>query len=166
MTVTLDQTPVVEGAWLHRNRTQIKAMVGGWNFNRSKFNRAVQAYRQLDRRSLVVHRGIDRGFTPVHSDRLAGELPGGERTDIQSAQLRSQVEAITCDGLEESRNVGDQDDGPLGSERARFTPRVRFGGVAVLPVALGAATHAARSDGACYGVPQPGRRMRPFKVLT
>src|SRR5262245_21859276 len=48
-TVTLDQTPVAEGALLvlDNHSGQIKAMVGGWSFNRSKFNRAVQAYRQL-----------------------------------------------------------------------------------------------------------------------
>src|SRR5439155_21924473 len=48
-TVRLDQTPIIEGAVLAiENRTgQIKAMVGGWSFGRSKFNRAGQAYRQL-----------------------------------------------------------------------------------------------------------------------
>src|SRR5262245_41182036 len=45
--VTLEQTPLAEGALVAiENRTgQIKAMVGGWNFNRSKFNRAVQIGR-------------------------------------------------------------------------------------------------------------------------
>src|SRR5213592_1117887 len=43
-TATLEQTPAIEGAILAiENRTgQIKAMVGGWSFSRSKFNRAVQ----------------------------------------------------------------------------------------------------------------------------
>src|SRR5437667_56847 len=42
--VSLEQTPVVEGALvaIDNHTGQIKAMVGGWNFNRSKFNRAVQ----------------------------------------------------------------------------------------------------------------------------
>src|SRR5205814_105549 len=50
------------------NRTgQIKAMVGGWNFNRSKFNRAVQAYRQIGStfKPIVYTAAIDRGFTPT-----------------------------------------------------------------------------------------------------
>jgi penicillin-binding protein 1A len=60
--VTLEQTPLVEGAILaiDNHTGQIKAMVGGWSFGRSKFNRAVQAYRQLGsctrRRSIAVSR--------------------------------------------------------------------------------------------------------------
>jgi penicillin-binding protein 1A len=67
--VTLEQTPVVEGALVAiDNRTgQIKAMVGGWSFSRSKFNRAVQAYRQLGStfKPFVYTAAIDRGFTPT-----------------------------------------------------------------------------------------------------
>src|SRR5262249_51646874 len=67
-TVTLDQTPVAEGALLvlDNHSGQIKAMVGGWSFNRSKFNRAVQAYRQLGSpfKPIVYTAAIDRGFTP------------------------------------------------------------------------------------------------------
>src|SRR5262249_54549415 len=45
---------------------QVKAMVGGWSFGRSKFNRAVQAYRQLGStfKPIVYTAAIDRGFTP------------------------------------------------------------------------------------------------------
>src|ERR1035437_2036974 len=67
--VSLEQTPLVEGAIVAiDNRTgQIKAMVGGWNFNRSKFNRAVQAYRQMGStfKPIVYTTAIDRGFTPA-----------------------------------------------------------------------------------------------------
>ncbi len=47
--VTLDQYPTVQGAILViDNRTgDIKAMVGGYDYNESKFNRAVQAERQV-----------------------------------------------------------------------------------------------------------------------
>src|SRR5207244_36359 len=43
--VTLEQSPIVQGAVIVvENRTgQIKAMVGGSDFSRSKFNRAIQA---------------------------------------------------------------------------------------------------------------------------
>ena len=67
-TVTLEQTPLAEGAILaiDNHTGQIKAMVGGWSFSRSKFNRAVQAYRQLGStfKPIVYTAAIDRGFTP------------------------------------------------------------------------------------------------------
>src|SRR5262249_13228712 len=67
--VTLEQTPAAEGALvvLDNRSGQIKAMVGGWNFNRSKFNRAVQAYRQLGStfKPIVYTAAIDRGYTPA-----------------------------------------------------------------------------------------------------
>jgi penicillin-binding protein 1A len=46
---TLDQTPTVQGSFVAIDNAtgEIKAMVGGYNFDTSKFNRAVQAYRQV-----------------------------------------------------------------------------------------------------------------------
>src|SRR5207302_9638659 len=67
--VTLEQTPLAEAALVAiDNRSgQIRAMVGGWSFSRSKFNRAVQAYRQLGStfKPIVYTTAIDRGFTPT-----------------------------------------------------------------------------------------------------
>ncbi|TAM79518.1 MAG: PBP1A family penicillin-binding protein [Acidobacteria bacterium] len=47
--VTLDQTPDVQGALVALDNAtgEIKAMVGGYNYETSQFNRAVQAYRQV-----------------------------------------------------------------------------------------------------------------------
>src|SRR5262249_46135763 len=68
LSVTLEQTPLAEGAMLviDNHTGQIKAMVGGWSFGRSKFNRAMQAYRQLGStfKPIVYTTAIDRGFTP------------------------------------------------------------------------------------------------------
>ena len=68
-TVALEQAPVVEGALVAiDNRTgQIRAMVGGFSFARSKFNRATQARRQVGSlfKPIVYTAAIDRGFTPV-----------------------------------------------------------------------------------------------------
>jgi penicillin-binding protein 1A len=65
----LEQPPAIEGALLAiDNRTgQIRAMVGGFSFTRSKFNRAVQARRQVGSlfKPIVYTAAIDRGFTPV-----------------------------------------------------------------------------------------------------
>src|SRR5262249_55029841 len=66
-TVSLEQTPSVQGAIVAiDNRTgQVKAMVGGWDFSKSKFNRAVQAYRQMGStfKPIVYTTAIDRGYT-------------------------------------------------------------------------------------------------------
>lgn len=47
--VTLDQTPIVQGALLAIDNAtgEVKAMVGGYDYRKSQFNRAVQAYRQV-----------------------------------------------------------------------------------------------------------------------
>ena len=50
------------------NRTgQILTMVGGYSFERSKFNRATQAYRQVGSafKPFVYTAAIDSGYTPV-----------------------------------------------------------------------------------------------------
>jgi penicillin-binding protein 1A len=69
LTLALEQPPVLEGALVALdNRTgEIRAMVGGFNFDRSKFNRATQARRQLGSifKAFVYTAAIDRGLTPV-----------------------------------------------------------------------------------------------------
>jgi penicillin-binding protein 1A len=66
---TLEQAPVVEGAVVAiENRSgNVLAMVGGYTFERSKFNRAVQAMRQLGStfKPVVYAAAVDRGFTPA-----------------------------------------------------------------------------------------------------
>ena len=65
----LDQEPELQGGMVALdNRTgRVLAMVGGFDFDRSKFNRAVQASRQLGSTfKLVVYTAaIDRGYTPA-----------------------------------------------------------------------------------------------------
>jgi penicillin-binding protein 1A len=68
-TVTLDQTPLLEGALvaLDNHTGQVLAMVGGYSFSRSKFNRATQAYRQMGStvKPILYTAAIDRGLTPT-----------------------------------------------------------------------------------------------------
>jgi penicillin-binding protein 1A len=68
-TATLEQAPMIEGALVALdNRTgQILAMVGGYSFARSKFNRATQAYRQMGStfKPMLYTAAIDRGLTPA-----------------------------------------------------------------------------------------------------
>jgi penicillin-binding protein 1A len=65
----LEQPPAVEGSLIAiDNRTgQIRAMVGGFSFLRSKFNRATQARRQVGSlfKPIVYTAAIDRGYTPI-----------------------------------------------------------------------------------------------------
>jgi penicillin-binding protein 1A len=65
----LDQEPQVEGALvaLDPYTGQVKAMVGGYDFRRSQFNRAVQARRQPGSafKPLIYAAAIDHGFTPA-----------------------------------------------------------------------------------------------------
>jgi penicillin-binding protein 1A len=67
MTVKLDQEPLAEGALLAlESRTgRIKAMVGGYSFERSKFNRATQARRQPGSafKAFAAGAAIEEGYT-------------------------------------------------------------------------------------------------------
>ena len=68
-TVTLEQTPILEGALvaIDNHTGQVLAMVGGYSFSRSKFNRATQAYRQMGStvKPILYTAAIDRGLTPT-----------------------------------------------------------------------------------------------------
>ncbi|MGH7394957.1 MAG: penicillin-binding protein 1A, partial [Candidatus Methylomirabilales bacterium] len=68
LTLALAQEPEMEGALLAQDPRsgQIKAMVGGYDFERSKFNRAVQARRQPGSafKPFVYAAAFDLGLTP------------------------------------------------------------------------------------------------------
>ena len=65
----LDQSPLVEGALVALDPTtgEIKAMVGGYDWERSQFNRAVQAARQPGSafKPLVYAAALDHNYTPA-----------------------------------------------------------------------------------------------------
>jgi penicillin-binding protein 1A len=68
-TVLLEQTPIIEGALvaIDNHTGQVLAMVGGYSFARSKFNRATQAFRQMGStvKPILYTAAIDRGLTPT-----------------------------------------------------------------------------------------------------
>src|SRR4029079_2222936 len=176
-TVTLDQTPVLEGALVaieHRTG-QIKAIVGGWNFNRSKFNRAVQAYRQLGStfKPIVYTAAIDRGFTPTSILIDAPvSYPAGDGSHYRPQNYDHKYEGpVTLrHALEDSRNI------PAIKMMEAVEPKTvvdyakRFG-VAQnfppsLPIALGAGDGTLLEVTSAYTVfPNQGVRMKPFEVL-
>ncbi|MDI6699543.1 MAG: PBP1A family penicillin-binding protein [Candidatus Saccharicenans sp.] len=67
--VNLDQEPAVEGAFIAIDVVtgQIKAMVGGYSFKRSQFNRATQALRQTGSaiKPIFYTAALEKGFTPA-----------------------------------------------------------------------------------------------------
>ncbi|MEO8681421.1 MAG: PBP1A family penicillin-binding protein [Vicinamibacterales bacterium] len=67
-TVLLEQTPILEASLvaIDNHTGQVLAMVGGYSFARSKFNRATQAYRQMGStvKPFLYTAAIDRGLTP------------------------------------------------------------------------------------------------------
>src|SRR5574337_694591 len=66
--LSLEQDPEIEGAFLAIDPRDggIRAMIGGYDFERSKFNRALQARRQPGSafKPFVYAAAFDRGFTP------------------------------------------------------------------------------------------------------
>ncbi len=175
--VTLEQTPQAEAALVAiDNRTgQIRAMVGGWNFSRSKFNRAVQAYRQLGStfKPILYTAAIDRGFTPASILIDAPvSYPSGNGQIYSPHNYDHKFEgAITLRrAVEDSRNV------PAVRMMDTLGPKnilayaKRFGFEEdfppYLPIALGAGDATLLEVTSAYTVfPNRGVRMKPFDVL-
>jgi penicillin-binding protein 1A len=66
--VELEQEPLVESALISfdQQSQQVIALVGGYDFKRSKYNRALQALRQTGSafKSIVYSAALDKGYTP------------------------------------------------------------------------------------------------------
>jgi penicillin-binding protein 1A len=177
-TVTLDQTPTVEGALIAiENRTgQIKAMVGGWNFNRSKFNRAVQAYRQIGStfKPIVYTAAIDRGFTPTSilvDAPVSYPTGNGQIYTPHNYDHEFQGPITLRWALEESRNIpAIKMMDTLGPKHViEYAKRFGFSEdfPPYLPIALGAGDATLLEVTSAYTVfPNQGVRMKPFDVLS
>jgi penicillin-binding protein 1A len=175
---TLEQPPLVEGAVLAiDNRTgQVRAMIGGQSFERSKFNRATQAFRQVGSafKPIVYTAAIDRGYTPVSilADTpvsfFAG--PGQPMYAPQNYDHNFEGDVTLRHALEESRNVPavrlmDQ----LGPRQVIAYAR-RLGLQSpippYLPVALGAAEATLTEMTGAFAVfPNQGVHMQTYSVL-
>ena len=176
--VTLEQTPLVEGALVAiDNRTgQIKAMVGGWSFSRSKFNRAVQAYRQLGStfKPIVYTAAIDRGFTPTSilvDSPVSYQAGNGQVWSPQNYDHKFEGPITLRWAIEESRNI------PAIKMMETLGPKnvidyaKRFGFEQdfppYLPIALGAGDGTLLEITSAYSTyPNQGVRMKPFSILS
>jgi len=177
-TAALDQPPAVEGAVLAiDNRTgQVTVMVGGYSFERSKFNRATQALRQVGSafKPFVYTTAIDRGYTP--STMLQDSpvtYPGGPGQGPYSPQNYEKDfwgPVTVRRALEHSRNVpAIKLMDALGPKQVIAYAR-RFGLTAplppYLPIALGAGEETLLEMTSAYSVfPNQGVRMAPYSVL-
>jgi penicillin-binding protein 1A len=176
--VALEQAPLVEGALVAiDNRTgQIRAMVGGFSFDRSKFNRATQARRQVGSlfKPFVYTAAIDRGYTPtsVILDEPVTYDPGPGQPPYSPKNYDGKYEgSVTLrHALEDSRNI------PAVRMMEALTPRQvinyaqRFGLQGklepYLSLALGAADLTLLDMTSAYSVfPNGGVRMKPYPIL-
>ena len=175
---SLEQEPLVEGALVAiENRTgRLLAMVGGYSFERSKFNRAVQAYRQVGSlfKPFLYAAAIDRGYTPssILLD-APGSFPAGPDQPLYEPQNYNHEYAgpITLRyALERSKNL------PAVRLMATVGPdhvtaySARFGFSRPIPpylsTALGASESTLLEVTSAYSVfPNQGVRMEPYFIL-
>jgi penicillin-binding protein 1A len=178
-TVALEQAPLLEGALVAiDNRSgEIRAMVGGFSFDRSKFNRATQARRQLGSifKPIVYTTAIDRGFTPVSvfvDEPVSFEAGPNQPPYAPMNYDRTFAGPVTLRrALEQSRNIpavkAMLEVGPrqVVDYAARFGLRGNF--QPYLSLALGAAEATLVDTTAAYSVfPNQGVRMMPYAVAT
>ena len=176
--VFLEQTPVIQGALVAiDNRTgQIRAMVGGSSFARSKFNRATQAKRQVGSlfKPIVYTAAIDRGFTPVSVfiDEPVSYVAGPNQPPYQPKNYDRKFEGPTTlrRALEQSRNIpavkAMQEVGP----RQVVTYAARFGldeAPPYLSLALGSSEQPLLQMTSAYSAfANRGVRMVPYAVIS
>jgi penicillin-binding protein 1A len=176
--VTLEQEPLVEGALLALdNRTgQVKAMVGGYSFARSKFNRATQAFRQMGSgfKPFVYTAAIDRGYTPasILIDAPVAYPAGPGQPVYSPHNYDGKFEgAMTLRrAIEQSRNIpAVRTMEQLGPKQViAYARRFGFQGnmQPYLSLALGAAEATLLEVTSAYSVfPDQGVRMRPYQIL-
>jgi penicillin-binding protein 1A len=177
--LALEQAPELEGALVAiDNRTgEVRAMVGGFSFERSKFNRATQARRQLGSvfKPFVYTTAIDRGFTPV-------SVFVDEPVSLEAGPFQPLYEPMNYDrkfegpvtlrrALEQSRNI------PAVKALVEVGPQqvasyaARFGLPGSIPpvlsLALGSVESTLLDATAAYTVfPNQGVRMTPYFVTA
>jgi penicillin-binding protein 1A len=176
-TGSLEQPPLVEGAVLAiDNRTgQVRAMIGGYSFERSKFNRATQAYRQVGSafKPFVYTAAIDRGYTPVSilmdAPATFAGAEGSPSYSPQNYDKKYEGPITLRRALEDSRNVpAVRVMEELGPAQVILYAR-KLGLESAIPpylaVALGAAESTLMEMTSAYSVfPNQGVRMHPYSI--
>ncbi len=177
--ITLEQMPPLEGALVALdNRTgQVLAMVGGFSFARSKFNRATQAFRQLGStfKPFLYTAAIDRGLTPASQlvDAPASFNAGAGQPPYTPGNYDGKYEgSLTLRrALENSRNIPAVRVMEMLGPMQVVTYAKRFGFPedfpAYLSTALGAAEATLLQTTSAYtAFPNQGIRMQPYQVTA
>ncbi len=85
--VTLDQEPLTEGALLSfdQKTEDVVAMIGGFDYERSKYNRALQANRQTGSafKAIIYLAALDKGWSP---GRIVADAPIVFDRDSESSE--------------------------------------------------------------------------------
>jgi penicillin-binding protein 1A len=175
--VVLEQAPLVQGALVAiENKTgHIKAMVGGSDFARSKFNRAIQARRQLGStfKPIVYTAAIDRGYTPttvIVDEPVSYSAGAGKLYQPANYDHKFQGPVTLRHALEDSRNIPAIKMMDMLGPQSVLTYAERFGFKErfppYLPIALGAGDSTLLEATSAYSVfPNQGVRMTPIQVL-
>ncbi len=176
--VKLEQTPLAEAALIaiDNHTGQIKAMVGGWSFSRSKFNRSIQAFRQIGStfKPIVYTAAIDRGYTPTS---IINDAPVTYPQAVGPAYSPTNYDhdflgPVTLRyALEESRNIPAIKMMDMLGPKTVLEYAKRFGFEEnfppYLPIALGAGDATLLEVTSAYTTfPNGGVRMKPFMVLN
>ncbi|MGH9748603.1 MAG: penicillin-binding protein 1A [Candidatus Polarisedimenticolia bacterium] len=111
--VTLDQEPLVEGALIaiDPENGEIKALVGGYDFNRSQFDRAVQANRQAGSafKPFVFTAALDAGYTLADSvfdePTVFTDPATGDEYQPNNYYRKYYGSTTLREAMEESRNI-------------------------------------------------------------
>ena len=174
---TLEQEPAVEASLiaLDNRSGQVLAMVGGYSFDRSKFNRATQAQRQLGSlfKGMLFAAAIDQGYTATSliDDAPVSYEVGPNQPLYRPTNYDGEYKGpITLRyALEHSRNVpAVRLMDALGPEVVNDFAR-RLGFTSPLPpylsVALGAAEATLQEVTSAYSAfPNGGVRMAPYQI--
>ena len=173
----LEQEPLAEAALVAiENRTgRILAMVGGYSFDRSKFNRATQAQRQLGSlfKGVLYAAAVDQGYTAttiIPDEPASYDVGPGQDLYAPENYDHTYEGPITLrHALEKSRNVPAvwmmNEVGP--QTVVDFARRLGFRGPIppFLSVALGSSEATLMEVTSAYSVfPNRGTRMLPYQI--
>ncbi|OLC32747.1 MAG: hypothetical protein AUG08_02215 [Acidobacteria bacterium 13_1_20CM_2_55_15] len=170
--VSLEQKPNIQAAFgaIQPQTGEVKAMVGGYDFDESKFNRATQAMRQTGSsfKPLVYAAAVDNGLRPDDTIVDAPVSFGGYSPGNYDGKFKGTIPIRQA--FAESRNI------PAVKTLAKLgvqnlIPYVRRFGITsriepVLPIALGAADVTLMEMVSAYSTfPNDGVRVIPQTIL-